>query len=192
MPSPFEDNTAARELLEKLRWPDGPVCPHCRANDADVSLIGGERHREGLYHCKKCRKSFTVTVGTAFERLRIPLSTWMRAARAFRYRAKVSDGAPTLLDIQSELKVAYRTVLRMRDVIKRAAVKYRGHKHVFGRLPEALMLHKRMRPEETIKATGVLKEALPAHKYTEAEVKRTERLLRLLLAAPKMRTRSCR
>lgn len=194
MPSPFEDNAAARVLLEKLRWPDGPVCPHCGAEGSDVSLIGGEKHshREGLYHCKKCRKSFTVTVATAFARLRIPLSTWIRAARAFSYRAKIDDGPLTLRDIQSELKVNYRTVLRMRDVIKRAAAKYRGHKHVFGRLPAALMQHKRMRREETIKATGVLKETLPAHKYNEGEVTRTERLLRLLVSAPKMRVRSRR
>ena len=29
MPSPFDDDAAARELLERLRWPDGPTCPFC-------------------------------------------------------------------------------------------------------------------------------------------------------------------
>jgi transposase-like protein len=79
MPSPFENDTAARALLERLRWPDGPQCPRCDAQGPEVFLIGGEKHshREGLYHCKPCRKGFSVTVGTSFERLRIPLSTWV-------------------------------------------------------------------------------------------------------------------
>ena len=27
--SQFTDDNAAREYLEKLRWPEGPVCPRC-------------------------------------------------------------------------------------------------------------------------------------------------------------------
>jgi hypothetical protein len=126
-----------------------------------------------------------VTVGTPFERLRIPLSTWVRAARAFSYEAPRRDNKPTLLDIQAELKVSYRTVLRMRDVIERAAAKYRGYKHVFGAWPRSLMQHKRQTFEKTIRPTGVLAEALPARTHTKGEVNRTERLLRLLLTTPK-------
>lgn len=25
----FGNEGAARDVIEKLRWPDGPVCPHC-------------------------------------------------------------------------------------------------------------------------------------------------------------------
>jgi hypothetical protein len=64
----------------------------------------------------------------------------VRAARCFSYEAR-RDSKPTLLDIQSELQVAYRTVLRMRDVIERAAGKYRGYKYVFGAWPRSLMYH---------------------------------------------------
>ncbi|WP_208068205.1 transposase [Bradyrhizobium barranii] len=186
MPSPFENDTAAKALLEGLRWPHGPQCPRCGAQEPEVFLIGGEKHshRPGLYQCKQCRKGFSVTVGTSFERLRIPLSTWVNAARAFS-----SDGKTPLLQIRSELEVAYRTVLRMRDVIERAARTYRGHKYVFGAWPRDLMHHKRESREKTIQAT-VLKKALPALKSGEAN--RTERLLRLLLASPKVTPRKQR
>ncbi|WP_431309531.1 transposase [Bradyrhizobium liaoningense] len=165
MTFPFENDTAARALLERLRWPHGPQCPRCAAQEPEVFLIGGEKHshRPGLYHCKRCRRGFSVTVGTSFERLRIPLSTWVRAARAFS-----SDGKPTLLEIQSELEVAYRTVLRMRDVIERAARTYRGYKYVFGAWPQALMRHKRQNGEKTIQAT-LLKKALPSLKCKRYE-----------------------
>ncbi|MGX4773900.1 transposase [Bradyrhizobium guangdongense] len=185
MPSPFENDTAARALLERLRWPDGPQCPRCDAREPEVFLIGGEKHshREGLYQCKRCRKGFSVTVGTSFERLRVPLRTWICAARAFS-----SDLKPTLSEIQCDLGVAYRTVLRMRDVIERAAKPYRGRKRVFGAWPRELMGHKRENREKTLQATGVLKEMLPA-KSAKDILMRTERLLRLLLAAPKVTPR---
>jgi transposase-like protein len=68
--SPFDNDTAARALLERLRWPDGPQCPRCGSGGDLVFLIGGEKHshRDGLYQCKPCRKSFSVTVGTPLER----------------------------------------------------------------------------------------------------------------------------
>jgi transposase-like protein len=171
------------------------VCPRsgCGGHGTDVFRIGGEKHshRDGLHLCKKCRKQFSVTVGTPLERLRIPLSTWVRAAHAFSYQAPKGrrsdnrDEKPTLSDIQVELGVNYRTVLRMRNVIKQAAGKYRGHKSMFGAWPRSFMLHQRVNPEKTIKPTGVLAAAVPARTYSKGELNRTEQLLRLLLASPK-------
>lgn len=213
VPSPFDDAAAARELLERLRWPDGPVCPRCAARGPDVFKIGGKKHahRDGLYQCRPCRRQFSVTVGTALERLRIPLNTWVRAAHAFS-----SDGYPyhkdknrklvltTLTELETKIGVSYRTVLRMRDVIKRAAQGYRGFKTGFGAWPRSLMRHnpsklsnyephrKRKLQEDgkhpsqhTIKSEGVLAEMMAGREpgATKAALDRTEALLRLLLVA---------
>lgn len=73
----FHDDTAAREYLEATLWPHGPVCPHCGSvNDAYVTS------KAGLYRCsaKECRKDFTVTVGTVFERSKIALHKWLLAS----------------------------------------------------------------------------------------------------------------
>jgi hypothetical protein len=115
-----------------------------------VFLIGGQkhRHREGLYQCKPCRRQFSVTVGTQLERLRVPMSTWVRAAHAF---SRNDDSKPTLLAIHRQIGVSYRTVLRMRDIIKRAAGKYRGFQYVFGAWPRSFMGHQRQKREETIR-----------------------------------------
>jgi hypothetical protein len=115
----------------------------------------------------------------------------LRAAHAFSYEAPKGlrrggvDEKPTLQKIQIELGVAYRTVLRMRDVIKRAAGKYRGYAYVFGAWPRSFMLHQREDHKKTINATGLLARALPPRRFTQGETSRTERLLRLLLASPK-------
>lgn len=74
----FQDADKARQYLEALRWPNGPVCPHCGSAEAHYHL-GGKAHRPGLYKCKDCREQFTVTVGTVFERSKIALNVWLQA-----------------------------------------------------------------------------------------------------------------
>ena len=74
----FTDNDKAREWLEKRVWAHGRPCPHCGIVDQST-LLKGKTHRAGLYQCGACREQFTVTVGTVFERSKIPLSKWLAA-----------------------------------------------------------------------------------------------------------------
>ncbi|HSR66315.1 MAG TPA: IS1595 family transposase [Acidobacteriota bacterium] len=81
----FHHEDAARAFLEDLLWPDGPVCPHCGFEGGAYKLkprpTSKSPGRQGLYKCKKkeCRKQYTVTVGTIFERSHIPLHKWLLA-----------------------------------------------------------------------------------------------------------------
>jgi transposase-like protein len=74
----FADPEAAAELLEGIRWPDGPVCPHCGEHDRTPYRLKGKAKRR-LWKCATCRKQFTVTVGTIFESSHIPLNKWLLA-----------------------------------------------------------------------------------------------------------------
>src|SRR5256712_6948937 len=82
----YSDNDKARELLESLRWPNGPTCPHC-GNDGKAKSIytitpkaaSDRPARKGLYKCGACRKQFTVTVNTIFEDSHIPIGKWLMA-----------------------------------------------------------------------------------------------------------------
>lgn len=71
----YIDPVAARKHLEALRWGDTPECVHC--GSADVTRLEGKKHRDGLLQCNVCRQQFTVTVGTVFERSKIPLNKWL-------------------------------------------------------------------------------------------------------------------
>lgn len=78
----YHDEDKARELIEKQRWPNGPVCPHC--GGIEVYRLKGKPEskrpvRKGVLKCKKCRKQFTATVGTIFEGSHIPLNVWLQA-----------------------------------------------------------------------------------------------------------------
>lgn len=77
----FHDDNAAREHLERLLWPQSPVCPRCSVMGERITKLRGKSTRPGVYKCKDCRKPFSVTVGTVMERSHIPLCKWLLAAQ---------------------------------------------------------------------------------------------------------------
>lgn len=106
----YQNEVAARTYLEKLFWPDGPVCPHCGIIGEATKLDreeGSDTHgRKGLHQCNACRKQFTVTVGTIFEDSKIPLHKWLLA---FRLMCSSKKGI-SALQLQRELELgSYRT-----------------------------------------------------------------------------------
>lgn len=72
----FLDETEARSFLERLRWPNGPVCHHCGEAQRRYAT-----KREGRFRCgnPECRKDYSVTTGTVMERSHIPLTKWLMA-----------------------------------------------------------------------------------------------------------------
>lgn len=72
----FQNDEAAREYLETLYWPEGPVCCHCGTMGRAYKT-----KRAGVYRCaeKECRKDFTVTMRTVMERSKIALHKWLQA-----------------------------------------------------------------------------------------------------------------
>lgn len=73
----FADEDKAWELVERTRWPNGPVCPHCRETKAYRLNVKGSKRK--LFKCAFCRKQFSTMVGTIFEGSHIPLTKWLAA-----------------------------------------------------------------------------------------------------------------
>lgn len=102
----FSDDNKAREAFEAVRWPDGPVCPHCGNLDQEKIAKGeGKATRPGLYYCAACNGQFTVTVGTVMERSKIPLSKWLFAMHLMG----ASKKGISALQLQRMLGVTYKT-----------------------------------------------------------------------------------
>ena len=109
----FQDAEAAREHLERIRWPEGPVCPFCGSVNRAY-----ETKKVGRYRCgePECRKDFTVTVGTLFERSHIPLNVWFQAV----YLLCSSKKGMSAHQLHRMLSVTYKTAWFMAHRIREA------------------------------------------------------------------------
>jgi transposase-like protein len=113
----FTDAAAARRHLEAQVWPHGPVCPHCgNADPSRIKALQGKSHRPGLYQCAECREQFTVTVGSAFERSKIPLNKWLLAT----YLLNASKKGYSAHQLHRTLGVTYKTAWFMFHRIREA------------------------------------------------------------------------
>ena len=121
----FKSETIARQWLEGIRWPDGPVCPHCASISKDHYALNGDAHRDGLYKCKDCREQFTVTVGTVFERSKIKLHLWLQAMHLVCSSKKGISSK----QLERTLGVTYQTAWFMSHRIREAMKQSGG---VFG------------------------------------------------------------
>ncbi len=74
----LHDEEKAYEYVEERLWADGPVCPRCGETER-VGKLGGKSTRIGVHKCYKCRKPFTVKVGTIFESSKVKMHVWLQA-----------------------------------------------------------------------------------------------------------------
>lgn len=108
----FQNEDAAREYVEALRWPNGRVCGKCG------STASYETKREGRYRCaaKGCRKDFTVTTGTVMEASHIPLTVWLMAF----YLMAASKKGVSAHQLHRTLEVTYKSAWFLAHRIRKA------------------------------------------------------------------------
>jgi transposase-like protein len=111
----FQDADKAREHLEATRWPHGAVCPHC-GTVGEATKLQGKAARPGVWQCNACREQFTVTVGTVFEKSKVPLNKWLLAT----YLMSSSKKGISAHQIGRTLGVTYKTAWFMCHRIREA------------------------------------------------------------------------
>ena len=111
----FNNEEAAREHLELIYWPAGPVCPHCGGTERNTRL-NGKAHRPGLLYCADCKSQFTVTVGTVFERSKVALPKWVYATHLMCASKKGISSK----QLERMLGVTYKTAWFMSHRIREA------------------------------------------------------------------------
>ena len=84
-----DDEEAAYVLMEELRWPNGPECPHCgntkayflTPKDSAGRRTGrpdkATRSTRRVWKCAACRRQFSVLTGTIFHGTKVPLQDWL-------------------------------------------------------------------------------------------------------------------
>ncbi len=112
----YSDADKARQHLEALHWPHGPVCPRCGTLDR-ITKLAGKSTRPGVYKCNECAKPFTVTVGTIFEDSKIPLNKWLLAFRLLNSAKKGFSAHELHRDLGITYKSAWFMAHRIREAM---------------------------------------------------------------------------
>ena len=108
------DNAACLRYLEKLRWPDGFVCPRCGGMDEPY------RAQRARLMCRACDYQGTVTAGTVFAKTRTPLRSWFAGVW---YVTSQKHGV-SALGLQRVLGLgSYQTAWTMLHRLRRAMVR---------------------------------------------------------------------
>ncbi|RWN60313.1 MAG: IS1595 family transposase [Mesorhizobium sp.] len=115
----YHDADKAREHLEAIHWPHGPFCPHCgNANPERITKLKGKSTRPGVYKCNECRLPFSVTVGTVFERSKIPLHKWVLASHLYASSKKGMSAHQLHRMLGVTYKTAWFMAHRIREAMK--------------------------------------------------------------------------
>ena len=108
----FPDEASATAWFEKLVWPDGRHCPRCGCTEtAEASATSGLP-----YYCPACKRAFSVRIGTALERSKVPLRKWVFAI----YLEMTSLKGVSSMKLHRDLKVTQKTAWFMLHRIREA------------------------------------------------------------------------
>jgi transposase-like protein len=116
----FHDEPAAFAHLERLLWPEGPVCPHC--GSASGKHYDLRKTRLGLRKCSDCRKQFTVKVGTVFESAHVPLHKCLQAVHLLCSSKKGISAHQLHRVLEVQYKTAWFLAHRIREAMRSGAL----------------------------------------------------------------------
>src|SRR5271166_3588001 len=110
----FRSDIACREYIQRLRWPNGFVCPECG--------VAGEpwMMSRGRLRCRACEWETSLTAGTVFQDTRKPLRMWFLA---MWFITSQKNGV-SALGLQRELGLgSYETAWTWLHKLRRAMVR---------------------------------------------------------------------
>ena len=109
----FPDQESCIAHLERIRWGDKPICPHCECKNVVRKNEDGIG-RVGRYHCHDCGASFKVTCGTVFHGTKIPLQKWFLAIALIMNAKKSLSSYQLSRDLDLKQKAAWFLLTRIR------------------------------------------------------------------------------
>lgn len=104
----YGDEEYCIKLLEKIKWPNGVVCPNCNGNQ----LYYQKTRR--VFQCKSCKHQTSATSGTIFHSTKLPLSKWFSAICIF---ASEPSGISSL-KLSQALEVNWRSARLISNKIR--------------------------------------------------------------------------
>ena len=109
----FPTEQAAVEWFESLRWPAGTQCPHCNSMNVAVRESG----KPMRWHCRDCRKYFSVRTGMVMAQSRIPVRKWAFAIYLHATSLKSVSSMKLHRDLRITQKSAWFMAHRIREAM---------------------------------------------------------------------------
>ena len=110
----FSDEKKAEEWFIQNRWPYGIYCPFCGSSDTNER----KNRKPQPYHCRDCRKDFSVKTRTLMHGSKLPLSTWAIAYFLFSTHLKGVSSMKLHRDLGITQKSAWHLAHRIRETWK--------------------------------------------------------------------------
>lgn len=122
----FPNNNQCRKYLEKVRWNNNPICHHCMHKKS-------YKFKDGrTYKCAKCRKKYSVTLGTIMENTKIPLNKWFWAMY-LQSPVKRTSSSQLARDIYVTQKTAWYMLQKIENEMKKMGLKARKDLKKYGK-----------------------------------------------------------
>ncbi len=107
----FPDDAASEAWFAEIRWPDGPICPRCES----ANVQDGAKHPRMRYHCRACRKYFSVKTGTVMEGSKLGYQVWALAIFILNTGLKGTSSMKLHRDLGVTQKTAWHLAHRIRE-----------------------------------------------------------------------------
>lgn len=108
----LSDEQKCLEYTEYLRWGDQIHCPHC-----GMDKIYRFKSR-AIFKCRSCNLQFSATVGTIFEKSRLPMRKWILAIYLNGANKKGVSSYQLAKEIQVSQKSAWFMLHRIRKALQ--------------------------------------------------------------------------
>ena len=113
---------AAEIWFEKWRWFYEPVCPRCSSEQVSI-----QKNRKLVpYHCKSCRRNFSVRTGTPMEASSISLQKWAIGIFLYTTCLKGEFSMKLHWDLNIGQSAAWFMLHRLREVFSGCADVFSG------------------------------------------------------------------
>ena len=109
--SMFPDDATAERWFVEQRWPDGVFCPDC----GSVSVKERQTRKPQPYHCRDCRKYFSVRTGTPMHASNLGFQTWAFAFYLMATGIKGTSSMKLHRDLKITQKSAWHLAHRIRE-----------------------------------------------------------------------------
>jgi transposase-like protein len=107
----FGTEDKCRELLVRLRFPEGPRCLRCKAPAVELET------EKQLFYCKDCDYQFSVTSGTVFNDSHLPLAKWFLTTHLLCEAKKGMSACQVQRTVGMSYKTAWYLCHRIRSAM---------------------------------------------------------------------------